>query len=93
VFALSSFLQPGLMGLMTRRLPANEQGQMQGAAQSLQGVASIVGPVTYGLVFAWSVRNDARFHMPGLAILIAAGLMAANALLAVGVAKPPPRRP
>jgi len=62
VFALSGLLQPGLMGLMSRRVPVNEQGQMQGAAQSLQAVASIVGPIVYGLVFAWSVRNDARYH-------------------------------
>lgn len=90
IFAMGSFLQPGLLGLMSRRVAPNEQGQLQGATQSLQGVSSILGPIIYGLVFAWSVHHDASLHLPGLAVLIAAGLMGVNTLLAVSVAKAPP---
>jgi len=43
VFAVMSFLQPGLQGLMTRRVGPQNQGQLQGANQSLQGIASVVG--------------------------------------------------
>jgi DHA1 family tetracycline resistance protein-like MFS transporter len=89
VFAMASFLQPGLLGLMSRRVGPSEQGQMQGATQSLQGMASILGPIIYGLTFAWSVRHDATLHAPGLAILIASGLMTANVLLAIAAAKRP----
>ena len=35
---------PGLQGLMTRRVGPQEQGQLQGANQSLQGIAAIIGP-------------------------------------------------
>lgn len=83
IFALSSLIQPGLMGLMTRRVGPSEQGQLQGANQSLQGISTIAGPPLFGLTFAWSVRHDAGLHMPGLAIFIAAGLMAAAFLLAL----------
>jgi DHA1 family tetracycline resistance protein-like MFS transporter len=87
LFALGGFLQPGLQGLMTRRLHPNQQGQLQGANQSLTGIASIIGPIVFGSVFAWSVRHDATLHAPGLAIYVAAGLMGAAFLLALGVAR------
>jgi len=44
VFALTNFLQPGLQGLMTRRVGPQEQGQLQGANQALQGIGSVLGP-------------------------------------------------
>ena len=47
-----------------RRTPA--QGRLQGANQSLQGIASIDRPAVFGLTFAWSVRHDASLHLPGL---------------------------
>jgi DHA1 family tetracycline resistance protein-like MFS transporter len=75
-FALMSLLQPGLQGLMTRKVAPHEQGQLQGANQSLQGIAAVFGPMLFGLTFAWSVRRDAILHAPGLAIYVAAAFMA-----------------
>lgn len=86
VFALGNLLQPGLQGLMTRRLQPHQQGQLQGANQSLTGIASILGPPLFGLLFAWSVRDTAHLHLPGLAIYLAAALMALAFLLALGKA-------
>jgi len=88
VFAFLNFLQPGLQGLMTRRVGPQQQGQLQGANQSLQGVSSVIGPMLFGLTFAWSVRHDAVLHAPGLAIYLAAGLLAAAFLLSLKVARP-----
>ena len=90
VFALLNFLQPGLQGLMTRRVGPSEQGQLQGANQGLQGIASIVGPMIFGLTFAWAVRHDATLHLPGLPIFIAAGLLAGAFLLSLKVGRPVP---
>ncbi len=75
VFALMNFMQPGLQGLMTRRVGPQEQGQLQGANQSLQGISSILGPLVFGTVFAWAVHNDATLHMPGLPIYLASSLL------------------
>jgi DHA1 family tetracycline resistance protein-like MFS transporter len=75
IFALMNLMQPGLQGLMTRRVGPREQGQLQGANQSLQGIASILGPLLFGTVFAWAVRHDATLHAPGLPIFLAAGLL------------------
>jgi len=88
IFAFTGFLMPGLQGLMTRRVPPHQQGQLQGANQSLQGVASIFAPLMFGEVFAWSIRNQA-FHVPGLAIYLAAGIMGLAFLLAMATARHP----
>ncbi len=89
IFALTGFIQPGLQGLMTRRVGPDEQGQLQGANSALMGVSAIIGPALFGLTFAWSVRHDAVLHAPGLAVVIAAVLMMLGFLLALRVARPP----
>ena len=88
LFAFSGFIMPGLQGLMTQRVAPNQQGQLQGANQSLQGIASFVGPLLFGESFAWSIRHDSTLHMPGLAIYLAGGLLLLAFLLAWGVAHP-----
>lgn len=93
IFALMGLLQPGLMGLMSRRVPPHEQGQLQGANQSLAGVASILGPMIFGLTFAWSIRHDASLHMPGLAVMVAAAIMLLAALLALRAGRRPAEAP
>ena len=88
IFAMTGLLQPGLMALMTRRVDPRHQGQLQGANQSLQGVASMLGPVIFGLTFAWSIRHEASLHQPGVAVLLAAGLLALAFILSLRVAHP-----
>lgn len=86
VFALSGFIMPGLQGLMTRKVEPHEQGQLQGANQSLTGIAAIVGPPLFGLVYAWSLRGG---HPEGLAIWLAGGLLLAAFGLAWATARQP----
>jgi DHA1 family tetracycline resistance protein-like MFS transporter len=88
VFALMGLMPPGLQGLMSRRVRPNEQGQLQGANQSVQGVTSVLGPLIFPLTFAWALRHDQTVHMPGLAILIAAGLMIGAFFISLVVARP-----
>ena len=89
IFAFMGLLQPGLMGLMSRRVGPSEQGQLQGANQSLQGISSMAGPAIFGTVFAWAITHDASLHMPGLPIYLAAGLMVAAFFLALRTARHP----
>lgn len=89
VFAVMNFLMPGLQGLMTRRVEPSGQGQLQGANQALQGIASVLGPIMFGMTFAWSVRHDGQLHEPGLAIFLAAGLLVGAFLLSLKVGRAP----
>ncbi len=91
VFAFTGLLMPGLQGLMTRRVSPQQQGQLQGANQSLMGLSSIIGPVIFGEIFAWSLRHEG-FHLPGLAIYVASALMGCAFLLAFVAARQPVER-
>jgi DHA1 family tetracycline resistance protein-like MFS transporter len=75
VFALTGLIQPGgVMGLMTRKVEGNEQGQLLGATSSIMGVTGLIGPGLFTTVFAWSIADA---HMPGIAVLLAAVFMVA----------------
>ena len=86
VNSLSGLLMPGLQGLMTRLVGPTEQGQLQGANQSLMGIASIVGPVLFGLSFAWAVRHPS-LHVPGLPLMLSSLTMACCLGLAIWAGK------
>jgi len=86
IFAFTGLLMPGLQGLMTQWVSPQQQGQLQGANQSLMGLSSIIGPIIFGEVFAWSLRHEG-FHLPGLAIYLASGLMGLAFLLAFVAAR------
>ena len=88
IFAFTGLIMPGLQGLMTQRVLPQQQGQLQGANQGLMGLSSIFGPVIFGETFAWSLRHEA-FHVPGLAIYLAAGLLTLAFVIALGAAKAP----
>lgn len=93
VFALSGLIMPGLQGMMTREVLPSQQGQLQGANQSLAGIAAIIGPPIFGETFAWSLRSEAVFQAPGLAIYLAAALLLAALLLALRAARTSPPEP
>lgn len=82
VFCLSGLVAPGAQGLMSRRVQPWEQGQLQGANAGMTGIAAVIGPLIYAPIFAWTIENDASVHQPGLAILMAAGLLVIGLLLA-----------
>jgi MFS transporter, DHA1 family, tetracycline resistance protein len=90
IFALTGFVTPGLQGLMTRRVGPQQQGRLQGVSQSLQGVASVLGPPLFGLTFAFAVRYDGALHLPGLPILISSILLMSAFLLSLRAATPAP---
>ena len=86
--ALSALILPGLQSLMSRRVPANRQGSLQGINSAFMGVCSIVGPMIYLSTLAFAVHEDAALHQPGLPLLIAAAFCTAAFVLSVFVAKP-----
>jgi DHA1 family tetracycline resistance protein-like MFS transporter len=85
VFALMGLMQPGLQGLMTRHVTGQEQGRLQGANQSMNGIGAIVGPLVFPGALAFALR--AAPAAPGLPILIAAALMACAFLVALRYAR------
>ena len=68
----------------------NEQGRLQGANQSTGGIAAIIGPI-FPLTFAFALRNVPG--LPGLPILIAAGLLGVALVLSLRFARKEARAP
>jgi DHA1 family tetracycline resistance protein-like MFS transporter len=75
--SLMGLAEPTLKSMLSRRVPENEQGQLQGAMQSLASVAGISGPVFFGWVYAVSSGTA-----PGLSFILAAGILAVAAIVA-----------
>ena len=80
ISCLAGLMNPGLQGLMTRLVGVDEQGQLQGANQSMAGLSSVIGPSLFGLTFAWAVRHPTA-GLPGLPMLIAAVITAGCVVL------------
>ncbi len=67
---------PAAQGLMTRRVDASEQGQLQGALSSLRGIAGLIGPGLFTLTFAHFIGPGSGLQLPGAPFLLAAALLA-----------------
>lgn len=90
VFALMGLVQPGIQGLMSRRVTGSEQGQLQGANAAMMGLAGILGPLIFTQTFSFALRHEGVLNQPGLPILLAAAIMLVGFVIAWIVAKPPP---
>jgi DHA1 family tetracycline resistance protein-like MFS transporter len=73
---------PTSQSLMSRRVSGSEQGQLQGANNSIMGVASLIGPGLFTLTFSYFIGAGSIWHLPGAPFLLAAVLLAAAAGLA-----------
>ncbi len=79
--AMAGLIMPGVQGVMTRRIPRDRQGRLQGANSGLMAMAGLVGPVFFTNVFAWSISGGR--NLPGLTIYVAAALYVAALVIAV----------
>jgi DHA1 family tetracycline resistance protein-like MFS transporter len=80
---------------MTRRAGADEQGQLQGAIGSINGIASMIAPILFTQAFAVAVGRFKGVGLPG-APFILAGLLLVAALIVgwrVTVYEPPALAP
>ena len=75
IFAFMGFIGPALQGLMTRRVSAQEQGQLQGANSCIMGIAGTFSPVIFTQVFAYFIHESTVVHIPGAPFYLAGVLM------------------
>lgn len=79
---------PALKAVMSNSVPANAQGTLQGAVGSLEGIASILGPIVMTMLFSFFGGHEAAFRAPG-APFFCAGLLTAFAVAMLVRAKAP----
>jgi len=69
--AMQSLVMPSMSGMMSRRVPADAQGELQGFSGSIAALAAIIAPAIYNPALAWFTGSDAPFHFPGIAFAMA----------------------
>jgi DHA1 family tetracycline resistance protein-like MFS transporter len=80
--ALYGVASPSLQSLMTRLVGSHQQGQLQGAIGSMNGVANMIAPVLFTGVFAAAIGRYRELNLPGAPFLLAAIFLLAA--LAIG---------
>jgi len=78
IFALT---YPSMNALASQQIPANAQGELQGAVACVYSLSSILGPPLMTQVFGHFSARSAGVYFPGAAFLAAALLTAGCALL------------
>ena len=79
---------PAAQGMMTHRVGEREQGELQGAIQSLRSIAFVIGPFLFSGIFAWFIDPKHSLYLPGAPYYLAAALLFTAMLLATRVEQP-----
>jgi DHA1 family tetracycline resistance protein-like MFS transporter len=77
LMALWGLAGPALQDMMSRRVSPSEQGQLQGASNSLRSLTGLLGPGIFTAVFAYLIDG-----LPGAPFLLAAAMLVAAAVAA-----------
>jgi DHA1 family tetracycline resistance protein-like MFS transporter len=91
--SLGGLSTPSLMSIASRQASESEQGRLQGALGSLQGIAMMISPLVLSEVFAVSIQRGGRtfagvpFALTSL-VVIAALLLAARATRTLRTPRP-----
>ncbi|HEX4515652.1 MAG TPA: TCR/Tet family MFS transporter [Polyangiaceae bacterium] len=81
VDALFGLVGPSMQALMSARIGADAQGQLQGALASMRGVTGMIGPILFTQIFARSI--DGRIQVPGAPFLLASAFVLGSFLIVV----------
>jgi MFS transporter, DHA1 family, tetracycline resistance protein len=80
-YALGGIAGPALQGIISAQVPANEQGELQGALTSLMSMTSIVGPPLMNNLFAYFTAPSTFVIFPGAPFMVGAFLVAISLVL------------
>ena len=83
VGSFGSIANPAIQGLISRGVPPNEQGAVQGSLSSLASVAGFIGPLVFTGLFGFFISPRAPVQVPGVAFFTGAGLILLALVLAL----------
>ena len=89
VMMLWTISSPAAQGMMTRRVSESEQGELQGAINSLASLAWIIGPGLFTFTFACFIDQQRGWNFPGAPWFFGGFLL----FIAMGLATRIPRLP
>ena len=78
---LMSLTWPSAQSIMSRSIGPSEQGQLQGAINSLRGISGLLGPGLFTWIFSKSIGPHPLIHAPGAPFYTAAAMLVLALLL------------
>jgi DHA1 family tetracycline resistance protein-like MFS transporter len=69
-YALGGISVPNIQSILTTKVPANEQGELQGGLTSLVSIAAIIGPVLMAGSFSHFTQKGNEIYFPGISFFI-----------------------
>ncbi|MEO1151228.1 MAG: TCR/Tet family MFS transporter [Pseudomonadota bacterium] len=78
--AFGALAQAAVQSLMSRTIPANAQGELQGAVAVMLSLAAMVGPVIMTQTFSVFADDAAPIYFPGAPFLLGGGMILLSAI-------------
>ncbi len=88
IISLWNISMPAAQSMMTHRVGEREQGELQGAIQSLRSITFIAGPYLFLRIFGWFIDPKSSVHLPGAPFYLAGALLFTAMLMATRIQQP-----
>ncbi len=82
-----SLVWPSAQSVLSHSASPSEQGQLQGAINSLRGIAGLIGPALFTWIFAQSIRSITLVHAPGMPFFASSALLLGAFLLTLYITR------
>lgn len=80
-YCLGGLCGPALQATLAGHVPANQQGELQGALTSLMSLTSIIGPLIMNTLFEYFTSTKAPVQFPGVHFALGALLMLSSLIV------------
>lgn len=91
VYCIGGIAPPAMQGIISNRIPPNEQGELQGMQAALMSVTTILSPLIMTNLFHFFTSEQAPVHFPGAAFAAAAIIVFLGLLICVRELKKNPQ--
>lgn len=81
-YCLGGIAGPAMQSVISSKVDATEQGEIQGTLSSLMSASTIIGPPLMSSVFYYFTHNDAPFKFAGAPFVLGASLMLISIIIA-----------
>ena len=81
------FVHPMLVAMMSKAVPEDAQGELQGGISAVMNVAMLIGTILYSQVFGYFMQEARGDPSPNVAFYLAAGLLLATLALYLSVVR------
>jgi MFS transporter, DHA1 family, tetracycline resistance protein len=81
------FVHPMLTAIMSKAVPENAQGELQGGISSIMAITMLMGTVFFSQVFAYGMNPNPIIQSPDIALYVAAGVLTLTLLMFLAIRK------